>query len=278
MSLKRSKNLYQHLLVTPWWVSMILAGFMYWLFVYWFVELAQESYLLDVIILKADYFLLAPSLYFVLISIISAYRSWKMGRLLMNQTSIETIMRLDWRQFEYLIAEAYRRAGYKVTENLESGADGGVDVIIEKDGAVTLIQCKHWKHTSIGVKVVRELYGVVKIEQAQKGIVACSSRFTKEAKVFARKSGIELMGGEEIVRLINSVKKSTRKNVEREKNSSSSSRPSAADVISLPVNQNPHCPDCGKLMLRRVAKRGKNKGLKFWGCSGYPNCTKIISA
>lgn len=34
----------------------------------------------------------------------------------------------------------------------------------------------------------------------------------------------------------------------------------------------PHCPQCGKPMMLRTAKSGKNEGQQFWGCSGYPEC------
>jgi restriction system protein len=34
----------------------------------------------------------------------------------------------------------------------------------------------------------------------------------------------------------------------------------------------PACPDCGKPMLRRVAKTGVRSGQSFWGCSAFPNC------
>ena len=34
----------------------------------------------------------------------------------------------------------------------------------------------------------------------------------------------------------------------------------------------PACPECGKPMIKRVAKRGLNAGNEFWSCSGYPNC------
>jgi len=32
------------------------------------------------------------------------------------------------------------------------------------------------------------------------------------------------------------------------------------------------CPRCGSSMIRRMAKRGRNAGNYFWGCSRYPNC------
>ena len=34
----------------------------------------------------------------------------------------------------------------------------------------------------------------------------------------------------------------------------------------------PLCPKCGKPMIKRMAKKGKNAGNAFWSCSSYPNC------
>jgi four helix bundle suffix protein len=34
----------------------------------------------------------------------------------------------------------------------------------------------------------------------------------------------------------------------------------------------PDCPQCGKPMVLRTAKAGKNPGSQFWGCTGYPDC------
>lgn len=34
----------------------------------------------------------------------------------------------------------------------------------------------------------------------------------------------------------------------------------------------PLCPECGKPMIKRVAKKGANSGKEFWSCSGYPEC------
>lgn len=32
------------------------------------------------------------------------------------------------------------------------------------------------------------------------------------------------------------------------------------------------CPKCRAKLVLRVAKKGKNPGNKFWGCSRYPRC------
>ena len=34
----------------------------------------------------------------------------------------------------------------------------------------------------------------------------------------------------------------------------------------------PTCPQCGKPMIKRVAKKGLNSGREFWSCSDYPRC------
>lgn len=41
--------------------------------------------------------------------------------------------------------------------------------------------------------------------------------------------------------------------------------------------KNKTCPACGRLMVVRTAKKGKNPGSQFWGCTGYPNCKGILS-
>jgi len=34
----------------------------------------------------------------------------------------------------------------------------------------------------------------------------------------------------------------------------------------------PNCPLCGKIMRKRVAKKGRNAGQPLWSCSAYPEC------
>lgn len=39
----------------------------------------------------------------------------------------------------------------------------------------------------------------------------------------------------------------------------------------------PLCPICSSKMIKRTAKKGKNAGNSFWGCSQYPNCRGVES-
>ncbi|ABM04243.1 DNA-binding NERD domain-containing protein [Psychromonas ingrahamii 37] len=36
------------------------------------------------------------------------------------------------------------------------------------------------------------------------------------------------------------------------------------------------CPKCGTLMILREAKKGKNAGNQFWGCSNFPQCRTVV--
>jgi restriction system protein len=38
----------------------------------------------------------------------------------------------------------------------------------------------------------------------------------------------------------------------------------------------PPCPACGNPMVVRTARRGRNAGSQFWGCSEYPRCTATL--
>lgn len=40
--------------------------------------------------------------------------------------------------------------------------------------------------------------------------------------------------------------------------------------------QIPICPKCSIPMIKRITKRGENKGKEFWGCSNFPKCREII--
>lgn len=37
-------------------------------------------------------------------------------------------------------------------------------------------------------------------------------------------------------------------------------------------NNAPLCPQCGRPMIKRMAKKGIHSGKEFWSCSGYPEC------
>lgn len=113
--------------------------------------------------------------------------------LLLNKISTNSAIlhdiptKTDWRVFEEIVAEIFRKFGYEI-ELTKRTRDGGKDIIaLRKSGdSVTerlLIECKHWK-SKIDVKPIRNLIGVaVTQDELPTGIIlATTSTFTEDAK------------------------------------------------------------------------------------------------
>ena len=66
-------------------------------------------------------------------------------RLLDGQRDLDSIRVLPWREFEHLVGEAFRRQGYRVEERGGAAPDGGIDLVLFKNGRKTVVQCKRWK-------------------------------------------------------------------------------------------------------------------------------------
>ena len=101
---------------------------------------------------------------------------------------IRQVRAIDWFQFEKLVAQVYRKLGYTVTRRGGANPDGGIDLVIEKEGHRAAIQCKHWKTWNVGVKAVREFLGALTDAGIAKGIFITLGGYTGEAKATGRKA------------------------------------------------------------------------------------------
>lgn len=176
------------------------------------------------------------------------------------------VQNLSWQEFEIQVGEVYRNRGYQVERTGGNGPDGGIDLKLQKDGRTTLVQCKHWKTWKVGVKTVRELFGVMCAEHAHAGILMTSGRFTEEARRFAQGKAIELVEQEQFIQLIQEFQRELRGEAKPETSKPETSKTSATA---------PHCPRCNSSMVLRTAKAGAKAGRPFWGCSTYPKCRGI---
>jgi hypothetical protein len=116
----------------------------------------------------------------------------------------DALNHLTWREFEMLVGEAFRVQGYSVTETAGS-ADGGVDVVLRKDSEKYFVQCKQWRAHTVGVPIVRELYGAMAAHGATGGFVVTSGRFTKPAIEFAEGRNVTLIDGPQLHAMIQGV-------------------------------------------------------------------------
>lgn len=99
----------------------------------------------------------------------------------------EDMRTMNRRQFEELVAELFSGFGYNV-ELTQKTRDGGRDVIAIAKREVQvkyLIECKRPDPGGyVGVRPVRELYGVKCDEQATKAIMATTVHFSRDALLF----------------------------------------------------------------------------------------------
>ena len=239
------------LITLPWWFNLALAGVVYFGLKYYLPTVEFNSPAFQGIGKAFPNMAGMFAGIFLLTAAISAYHAWRRRELLDRQTSVKSIKAVDWKDFEYLVSEAYRRQGYSVQENTSGGADGGIDLVLSKDGNRLLVQCKNWRSRKVGVTTIRELFGVVTAENATEGIVVCSGHFTNDAIEFAKGKPITLVDGAALSHLIGTVQKS----------------PQIKTAVKNTV-----CPICRSPMVMRTAKRRKNVGNGFWGCSRFPKC------
>lgn len=202
---------------------------------------------------------------------ISAYGRHKRAGLFENVregSSSSALNNMTWQEFEMLVGEAFRRKGYTVSETGGGGADGGVDLVLRKDGEKFLVQCKQWKAYKVGVTTIRELYGVMAASGAVGGFVVTSGVFTQEAKSFAEGINIDLIDGAELTAMIKKIPRQPQSAIAATRHAFQRSMAATAD---------PNCPKCGSAMTKRTARQGANYGKTFWGCTSYPQCRGIVS-
>lgn len=166
---------------------------------------------------------------------------------------IEQLRSMDWFQFEKVVGHIYQKLGYAVTRRGGANPDGGIDLIVEKDGQKAAVQCKQWKAWNVGVKTIREFLGALTDASIQKGIFITVRGYTGEAKQLAEKHGIVILNETELCRMLEAT---DAKNDPK--------------VLELLHDTRKFCPKCERELVIRVSGKASNRGNKFWGCSGFP--------
>jgi restriction system protein len=164
---------------------------------------------------------------------------------------------IEWRRFEAVCEALFAQAGY-TTRAQSHGADGGVDIWLHTAGTdkpVAVVQCKHWQGKPVGVKEIREFFGVMASHKLQRGIYATTSTYTEDAQQFATANGIAAMDGPALLAMI------AKRTPEQQQ--------AVLAVAHEGEYWKPTCASCGVKMLERTPSKG---GTAFWGCSNYPKC------
>jgi restriction system protein len=188
-------------------------------------------------------FVAALGMYLTAIEVMAvAFLRSRRFRLLELHQTMRDIQAMSWREFEDLVAAIYQAQGYAVEPRGGDGPDGGIDLLVRKDGRTFIVQCKHYRNQWIEERPLRELLGVVTAKGVAGGVFVACGVFDEKALAFAKgNEKLELVGGDELKDLIASVVRSK--------------EPKAK------------CPSCGSPMREKTGRFGP-----FFGCSNYPAC------
>lgn len=125
-----------------------------------------------------------------------------------DSISGDNLAAMNWEDFEHLIRELFEKefavAGAEVNVT-QASRDGGVDaVIFDPDplhGGKTVVQAKRYTNT-VGVSAVRDLYGTMMNEGANKGILVTTSDYGPDAYTFAKDKPLVLLNGGNLLHLL----------------------------------------------------------------------------
>ena len=120
----------------------------------------------------------------------------------------QNLAAMDWQDFEHLIREllakeyADKNAEVKITR---ASRDRGVDAVIFNSdplhGGKFVVQAKRYSNT-VDVAAVRELYGTVLNEGANRGILVTTSHFGRDAHEWAANKPLTLLDGQNLLALL----------------------------------------------------------------------------
>ncbi|UYM16350.1 restriction endonuclease [Endozoicomonas euniceicola] len=182
-----------------------------------------------------------------------------------KQWSLELIRELEWRRFEQLCRDYYRLRRY-TADFTKTGADGGVDVLLRKKinrcTYTMYVQCKAWPSNKVGVKPVREFYGVMAADQIKTGFFFTSGSFTQEAKIFAKNKKLHLISGSVLLGMVKQLPDNQQEQL--------------LQNVTRGDYKTPTCPNCDIKMVSRTARKGASAGQSFWGCINYPRCHQTL--
>lgn len=177
---------------------------------------------------------------------------------------------LSKNEFEQLIKKLFIWRGYSISDNKIKGTD----LVLEQNQQTTYVQFYQWQQNDISVASVEYIYSLMDMNEVSQGIVISTGLFTEEAIAFALGKKILLINGNDLSKMVEALMLSESEQITDDV----AHNPDAKDEMDEPIEEvAPDCPLCGEPMLKRIAKKGRNAGNTFWGCSQFPSCRGVIS-
>ncbi|OGK25278.1 hypothetical protein A3A46_03545 [Candidatus Roizmanbacteria bacterium RIFCSPLOWO2_01_FULL_37_13] len=109
-----------------------------------------------------------------------------------NLSTIDGLLNLTPIEFEkWVKTNIFEKEGWTVTETKVTG-DGGIDLILSKNGEQSIAQCKRFRNT-VGEPLLRDFYGTMISEGVSNGYFITTGLFSLSALKFAEEKPIVLI-------------------------------------------------------------------------------------
>ena len=174
-------SLFMILARSPWWISALIA-------VGSFAALR---------LLIPQGMALFAAIPFAAISIYAAVQQLRRPGPKRVAATLERARGLSGESFLSSLEEGFRREGYVVTR-----MEGGIDLVLRRDGLLTLVACRRWKAMRTGIEPLREFEAATRKHGAAGRMYIAAGEVTENARVFAAERNIRLVQEEELARLL----------------------------------------------------------------------------
>ena len=122
-----------------------------------------------------------------------------------SEIKLKQLRNMDPFAFERYIAILLQTLGYSDAYATQEGGDGGKDVIFtdKTSGKKCYSECKRYSESNtVGRPIIQKLVGSALADNAVPYAIFTTGRFTQEALVEARKTGVKCIGPRQLMKLI----------------------------------------------------------------------------
>ncbi len=179
------RSLFAILLRSQWWISFAIAGAVAAIA----IALLPEAYRTIGAV---------AGLPFLVVGCIAAWKQLQAPSMARIDATLAAVRAMSWIEFSRAIEAAYRQQGYGV--RAVSGTAANFE--LTKEGRTALVNCKRWKAARTGVDALQELQAMKEARDAHECIYVTVGEVTDNARAFAVKHGIRLVGGAELAQLL----------------------------------------------------------------------------
>lgn len=134
---------------------------------------------------------------FVVIGFIALSRQWRAPSARQSREVLDAVAGMGWPEFRSALERGFARQGWSV-----SRAQGAADLLLQQEGRRAVVSARRWKAARHGEEQVQALQGATVAHDATTGIYVALGDVTPQARQVAKRHGLQILEGAELVQLL----------------------------------------------------------------------------